>query len=124
MLVLARMDALAGNLEWPKQSGDHHSFPHQSQSVSSSLPRAQQTLQGFATQLMLHFLTMQEYASDTMSMLELVFAPADKWINRSDQDIIDATMTELERLFPTEISADQSKAKIRKYKVIKTPLSV
>ena len=25
-------------------------------------------------------------------MLELVFAPADKWINRSDADIIDATM--------------------------------
>ncbi|CAL5220389.1 g2395 [Coccomyxa viridis] len=66
----------------------------------------------------------KEFASDTMSMLELVFAPAEKWIGRSDQDIIDATMKELERLFPTEISADQSKAKIRKYKVIKTPLSV
>jgi len=67
---------------------------------------------------------LQAYASDEQSMLELVFAPAEKWINKSDQDIIDATMTELERLFPTEISADQSKAKIRKYKVIKTPLSV
>ncbi len=43
---------------------------------------------------------------------------------RSDEDIIAATMTELERLFPLEIAADQSKAKIRKYKVIKTPLSV
>lgn len=42
----------------------------------------------------------------------------------SDEDIIAATMTELERLFPTEIKADQSLAKIRKYKVIKTPLSV
>lgn len=31
---------------------------------------------------------------------------------------------ELERLFPTEISADGSKAKIRKWKVIKTPRSV
>ncbi len=43
---------------------------------------------------------------------------------RSDQDIIDATMKELERLFPTEIKADQSLAKIRKYKVVKTPRSV
>jgi len=57
-------------------------------------------------------------------MLELVFAPAEKWIGRSDEDIIAATMVELERLFPTEIAADQSKAKILKYKVIKTPLSV
>jgi uncharacterized protein with NAD-binding domain and iron-sulfur cluster len=58
------------------------------------------------------------------SMLELVFAPAEKWIGRSDEDIIAATMTELERLFPTEIKADQSLAKILKYKVVKTPLSV
>lgn len=27
------------------------------------------------------------------SMLELVFAPAEKWIGRSDEDIIEATMT-------------------------------
>ena len=67
---------------------------------------------------------MQEYADAEKSMLELVFAPAEKWIGRSDEDIIAATMTELERLFPTEIAADQSKARIRKYKVIKTPLSV
>jgi hypothetical protein len=31
---------------------------------------------------------------------------------------------ELERLFPDEVAADGSKAKIRKYKVVKTPLSV
>lgn len=31
---------------------------------------------------------------------------------------------ELQRLFPTEIAADGSKARIRKYKVVKTPLSV
>ena len=31
---------------------------------------------------------------------------------------------ELERLFPGEIAADGSKAQIRKYKVVKTPLSV
>ena len=121
-------------------------------------------------------------------MLELVFAPAEKWIGRSDEDIIAATMQvgggavwacvcgrlwvraapegrwlcrgcamrrvaahagrascppspcatgptplppsplpppqELERLFPGEIAADGSKAKILKYKVVKTPLSV
>lgn len=33
-------------------------------------------------------------------------------------------MVELERLFPTEVKADQSLAKIRKFKVVKTPLSV
>jgi 15-cis-phytoene desaturase len=54
-------------------------------------------------------------------MLELVFAPAEEWITRSDADIIDATMQELAKLFPDEIAADQSKAKILKYKVIKTP---
>ncbi|KAG2500804.1 hypothetical protein HYH03_001566 [Edaphochlamys debaryana] len=68
--------------------------------------------------------TCKEYADDKASMLELVFAPAKDWIGRSDEDIIAATMTELERLFPTEIRADQSMAKIRKYKVVKTPLSV
>lgn len=54
-------------------------------------------------------------------MLELVFAPAEEWISRSDEDIIDATMKELAKLFPDEISADQSKAKILKYHVVKTP---
>ncbi|KAG2452505.1 hypothetical protein HYH02_002744 [Chlamydomonas schloesseri] len=68
--------------------------------------------------------TCKEYYDTEKSMLELVFAPAKDWIGRSDEDIIAATMTELERLFPTEIKADQSLAKIRKYKVIKTPLSV
>lgn len=56
-------------------------------------------------------------------MLELVFAPAEEWISRSDSDIIDATMNELARLFPDEIAADQSKAKILKYHVVKTPRS-
>ncbi len=32
---------------------------------------------------------------------------------RPDSEIIDATMKELERLFPTEIKADQSLAKVR-----------
>ena len=68
--------------------------------------------------------TCKEYYDDERSMLELVFAPAAEWIGRSDEDIIAATMKELERLFPQEIAADESKAKIRKYKVVKTPLSV
>ena len=36
-------------------------------------------------------------------MLELVFAPADEWIGRSEEDIIAATMGELERLFPSKL---------------------
>lgn len=54
-------------------------------------------------------------------MLELVFAPAEEWIARSDDEIIEATMKELSKLFPDEIAADQSKAKILKYHVVKTP---
>ena len=38
-------------------------------------------------------------------MLELVFAPAEEWISRSEQDIIDATLKELERLFPSASSS-------------------
>lgn len=68
--------------------------------------------------------TCKEYASDTRSMLELVFAPAEKWIGKSDEDITAATMKELERLFPAEIAADGSKAKLLKSIVVKTPLSV
>ncbi|KAL1219292.1 15-cis-phytoene desaturase, chloroplastic/chromoplastic [Cardamine amara subsp. amara] len=69
-------------------------------------------------------LTCKEYYDPNRSMLELVFAPAEEWISRSDSDIIDATMKELEKLFPNEIAADQSKAKILKYHVVKTPRSV
>ena len=54
-------------------------------------------------------------------MLELVFAPPEEWISRSDAEIIDATMKEPAKLFPDEISTDQSKAKILKYHVVKTP---
>ncbi|KAJ6338836.1 hypothetical protein OIU76_008322 [Salix suchowensis] len=67
---------------------------------------------------------MSEYYDPKQSMLELVFAPAEEWISRSDSEIIDATMGELAKLFPDEISADQSKAKIVKYHVVKTPRSV
>jgi 15-cis-phytoene desaturase len=54
-------------------------------------------------------------------MLKLVFAPADKWISRSDKDITDATMGELAKLFHNEIAADPTKAKILKYHIVKTP---
>lgn len=64
---------------------------------------------------------MQEYYNPNQSMLELVFAPAEEWVSRSDSEIIDATMKELAKLFPDEISADQSKAKVLKYHIVKTP---
>jgi 15-cis-phytoene desaturase len=57
-------------------------------------------------------------------MLKVVFVPADKWITPSDKDIINATMGELAKLFSDEIAADQTKAKILKYHVVKTPRSV
>ncbi|CAN6470302.1 unnamed protein product [Victoria cruziana] len=65
--------------------------------------------------------TCKEYHDPDKSMLELVFAPAEEWISRSDADIIEATVGELAKLFPDEIAADQSKAKILKYHVVKTP---
>ena len=68
-----------------------------------------------------HLKFLQEYNDPNKSMLELVFAPAEEWISRSDEDIIEATMTELAKLFPNEIKADGSKAKILKYHVVKTP---
>ncbi|KAF8412045.1 hypothetical protein HHK36_004605 [Tetracentron sinense] len=68
--------------------------------------------------------TCKEYYDPNRSMLELVFAPAADWISRSDSEIIEATMKELAKLFPDEIAADQSKAKILKYHVVKTPRSV
>eukprot|EP00956_Cyclotella_meneghiniana_P004371 scaffold5328_cov22-Cyclotella_meneghiniana.AAC.1 len=86
--------------------------------------------------------TCKEYASDTKSMLELVFAPCSplaggnvNWIGKSDEEIIDATMGELARLFPTEIANDEAwpstceqgpngEAKLVKYAVVKVPRSV
>ena len=41
---------------------------------------------------MFTLLCSQEYYDPDKSMLELVFAPADEWIGRSDDDIIQATM--------------------------------
>jgi 15-cis-phytoene desaturase len=68
--------------------------------------------------------TCKEYYDDEKSMLELIFAPAKDWIGRPDQEIVDATMRELEILFPREIAADGSLAKVRKYHVVKTARSV
>ncbi|KAI4310878.1 hypothetical protein MLD38_035824 [Melastoma candidum] len=47
-----------------------------------------------------------------------------KFLLLSNEDIIDATMKELAKLFPDEIAADGSKAKALKYHVVKTPRSV
>ena len=89
--------------------------------------------------------TCKEYYDEEASMLELVFAPCSplaggnvNWIAKSDEEIIDATMGELARLFPTEIAADETwpatakqatnnpgaQAKLRKYAVVKVPRSV
>ena len=67
--------------------------------------------------------TCKEYADSDRSMLELVLAPAEKWISRSESEILDATMDELKKLFPKHFSGDDQ-AKLLKYKVVKTPRSV
>ncbi|PZO39248.1 MAG: 15-cis-phytoene desaturase [Pseudanabaena frigida] len=65
--------------------------------------------------------TTKEYYDPDRSMLELVIAPAEQWIGKSDEDIIQATMDELAKLFPEQIP---NVAKVRKAKVLKTPRSV
>ncbi|MDJ0631644.1 MAG: 15-cis-phytoene desaturase [Xenococcaceae cyanobacterium MO_188.B29] len=67
--------------------------------------------------------TCKEYADPNKSMLELVLAPAEKWISKSEDEILDATMSELTKLFPKHFSGDD-RAKLLKYKVVKTPRSV
>eukprot|EP00529_Nitzschia_sp_RCC80_P010723 CAMPEP_0113494778 /NCGR_PEP_ID=MMETSP0014_2-20120614/29278_1 /TAXON_ID=2857 /ORGANISM="Nitzschia sp." /LENGTH=619 /DNA_ID=CAMNT_0000388673 /DNA_START=18 /DNA_END=1877 /DNA_ORIENTATION=+ /assembly_acc=CAM_ASM_000159 len=68
--------------------------------------------------------TCAEYASDDRSMLELVFAPAAEYMKKTDDEILEATMLELERLFPEEIRADGSMAKVVKFTCVRTPTSV
>jgi len=86
--------------------------------------------------------TCKEYYDTEKSMLELVFAPCSpiaggnvNWIAKTDEQIIDATMGELARLFPTEIANDEQwpstskqgpngQAKLIKYAVVKVPRSV
>ncbi len=67
--------------------------------------------------------TCKEYANPNRSMLELVLAPAKDWIDKSEAEIMAATMKELEKLFPQHFTGDQP-AKLLKYKVVKTPRSV
>ena len=67
--------------------------------------------------------TCREYSDPNRSMLELVFAPAHDWIGKPDNEIIAATLGELERLFPQHFGGTEP-AKLRKSKVVKTPLSV
>ncbi|MBF2020143.1 MAG: 15-cis-phytoene desaturase [Hydrococcus sp. C42_A2020_068] len=67
--------------------------------------------------------TCREYANPDRSMLELVLAPAQEWINKSDEEIIAATMAELEKLFPAHFKSEKP-AKLLKYRVVKTPRSV
>jgi 15-cis-phytoene desaturase len=65
--------------------------------------------------------TCREYANPNRSMLELVLAPAKDWISKSDEEIVAATMAELEKLFPDQIPTP---AKLLKFHVVKTPRSV
>ena len=68
--------------------------------------------------------TCNEYASQDRSMLELVFAPAAAYMKKTDDEILQATLEELERLFPEEIRADGSMAKVVKFTCVRTPTSV
>ena len=71
--------------------------------------------------------TCKGYESKDKSMLEMVFAPAKGWIGKSDDEIFEATMKELERLFPDEISlenVEENTAKVKKYSIVRTPTSV
>ncbi|MEB3193169.1 MAG: 15-cis-phytoene desaturase [Snowella sp.] len=67
--------------------------------------------------------TCKAYSNPDRSMLELVLAPAQDWINKTDQDIIAATIAELEKLFPQHFTGEQP-AQLLKYHVVKTPRSV
>ncbi|MCG6135945.1 MAG: 15-cis-phytoene desaturase [Nostoc sp. LLA-1] len=63
------------------------------------------------------------YADPDRSMLELVLAPAKDWITKSDEEIVTATISELEKLFPDHFGGDNP-AKLLKSHVVKTPRSV
>ena len=67
--------------------------------------------------------TCKEYANPDRSMLELVLAPAKDWISKSEEEIVAATMAELEKLFPDHFGGDNS-AQLLKYHIVKTPRSV
>ncbi|NER35230.1 MAG: 15-cis-phytoene desaturase [Oscillatoria sp. SIO1A7] len=67
--------------------------------------------------------TCRAYENSDRSMLELVLAPAKDWIGKSDEEIVEATMAELEKLFPDHFSG-KSPAQLLKYHIVKTPRSV
>ena len=67
--------------------------------------------------------TCREYANPDRSMLELVLAPAQDWITKSDEEIIAATLDELKKLFPQDFTGDNP-TKLLKSHVVKTPRSV
>jgi 15-cis-phytoene desaturase len=65
--------------------------------------------------------TCREYEDPDKSMLELVVAPAAAWIDKSDQEIVYATLKELEKLFPDHLPTP---AQVLKTHVVKTPRSI
>ncbi len=67
--------------------------------------------------------TCREYANPDQSMLELVLAPAKDWINKSESDILAATLEELKNLFPNHFGAENP-AQLLKHKIVITPRSV
>ncbi|GAB4151364.1 MAG: 15-cis-phytoene desaturase [Cyanobacteria bacterium J069] len=67
--------------------------------------------------------TCREYADPDRSMLELVLAPAKDWIDKSEDEILAATLEELKKLFPDDLGGDQA-ATLLKHKIVKTPRSV
>ncbi|RMF24600.1 MAG: 15-cis-phytoene desaturase [Cyanobacteria bacterium J083] len=67
--------------------------------------------------------TCKGYEDKDRSMLELVLAPAKDWISKSPEDILAATMAELEKLFPQHFKGENP-AKLLKHHIVKTPRSV
>jgi len=69
--------------------------------------------------------TCREYYDKDRSMLELVLAPAQDYIGKPDEYILEATMKELQKLFPQHIGPQATEpANVRKYHVVQTPRSV
>lgn len=67
--------------------------------------------------------TCKEYSNPDRSMLELVLAPAQDWITKSDEEIVAATLGELEKLFPQHFLGDNPARPLKSH-VVKTPRSV
>ncbi len=68
-------------------------------------------------------ITCKAYEDPDKSMLELVLAPAADWISKSDDEIVAATLLELEKLFPQHFGGEDP-TKLIKFHVVKTPRSV